>query len=241
MRKTLIGLFLPLFLLAILLTLPAAAEVYPATVYDEWDLLTDAEENAIQGILTDAAQKTDTLFYVVTLPPYVSGESALRTLGVSFPADCVILALQAEDGIYYYEPFTYGTAHRAINDREAGRIWDADEVYSALKTGDWVEGVRAATDRTVLALNGNLRIPLLRVIPVALLLGVLAGGGAVLVVVLRYKMKIRPTNYPLEHYTKLELTNCNDHFMGSFVTRRKIESSSGGGSRSGGGGSRGKR
>jgi uncharacterized membrane protein YgcG len=239
MRKVLI---LTLLLLLAVSTTAWASPADPQYVIDGQGLLTVEEIGQLEAILGNATVETGTPFYLVTVPPYTMNEASLRAAGFTPPADCVILTRQREEGVYYYELFTYGRPNAAITDAEANRILDHSSVYDALKAGQWVEGVRAFTDRTVTACTGDLRIPLSRVLPVAFLLGALSAGIAAAVVVLRYKMKLRPTNYPLEHYTSLSLTTENDRFLGSFVTRRKIESSSGGGGgRSGGGGSRGRR
>jgi hypothetical protein len=55
-----------------------------------------------------------------------------------------------------------------------------------------------------------------------------------------YKAKKKSVDYPLDQFAKLELTSQDDVFVGSFVTKRVIQSSGGGGgggsSRGGGGG-----
>ena len=76
------------------------------------------------------------------------------------------------------------------------------------------------------------------VILIAVVAGLLAAGGSVLGVVLFYLKKQHGVSYPLDRYAKLHLTHREDRFVGSHVTRVRVQSSNGsGGSR--GGGSRG--
>ena len=54
--------------------------------------------------------------------------------------------------------------------------------------------------------------------------GVLAGGFTALGVALSYRRKKRGSSYPLDRYAKLNLTLREDRFVGSFVTRTRIQS-----------------
>ena len=87
------------------------------------------------------------------------------------------------------------------------------------------------------------RAPLVAVI-VGLIAAAVVGSGSVLGVFLYYRKKRHGETYPLDRYARLQLTAREDRFVGSFVTRTRIQRNNGsrsGGSRSGGGGRRGGR
>ena len=79
-------------------------------------------------------------------------------------------------------------------------------------------------------------LPVALAVILGVVLGALAGGGAVLGVFLYYRKKQHGDSYPLDRYAKLHLTDAQDRFVGSYITRTRVQSNSGGG---GGGGSRG--
>ena len=76
---------------------------------------------------------------------------------------------------------------------------------------------------------------------IGVVVGLLAGGGAVLGVFLYYRKKQHGESYPLDRYAKLQLTEAEDRFVGSFVTRTRVQSSSSGGGGGSHGGHRGGR
>ena len=56
--------------------------------------------------------------------------------------------------------------------------------------------------------------------------GIALAGVAVLIIVLRYRMKIRKTIYPLDKYAALSLTHKEDFYTTTTTTRTRISSSS---------------
>ena len=56
--------------------------------------------------------------------------------------------------------------------------------------------------------------------------GIALAGIAVLIIVLRYRMKIRKTIYPLDKYAALSLTHKEDFYTTTTTTRTRISSSS---------------
>ena len=56
------------------------------------------------------------------------------------------------------------------------------------------------------------------------LLALVAGVVACVIVVVRYKRKLRSPIYPMNKYASLSLNVCQDNFLGSTVTRVKISS-----------------
>ena len=70
-----------------------------------------------------------------------------------------------------------------------------------------------------------------------LVFGVVGGGIAVLIVVLKYRKKNRSASYPLEQFANLTLTLERENFLYHTVTKVPISTgSSSGGSHGGGGG-----
>lgn len=64
----------------------------------------------------------------------------------------------------------------------------------------------------------------LAVVLIALGVAILAAIVCVVLVILKYKMKLQPTNYPLDKFTHTEITGSSDIFVTSHVTRVKIKS-----------------
>lgn len=64
----------------------------------------------------------------------------------------------------------------------------------------------------------------LTVVLIALGVAILAAIVCVVLVILKYKMKLQPTNYPLDKFTHTEITGSSDIFVTSHVTRVKIKS-----------------
>ena len=56
--------------------------------------------------------------------------------------------------------------------------------------------------------------------------GIAFAGIAILIIVLRYRMKIRKTIYPLDKYAALSLTHKEDFYTTTTTTRTRISSSS---------------
>lgn len=63
------------------------------------------------------------------------------------------------------------------------------------------------------------------VILISAIMAVVAAAVVCIVVVKRYKGGLFSPIYPLEHYTRLELTEHSDRFLNRHVTRVKIQSS----------------
>ena len=255
MKKTLlISLSL---LLAMLLCLPifasdTASTQAPAgvTVLDLADLLSEAEEENLY------APKTDTHgigFYLITMQTafaddYLSNREVYTTLG--FPdyylheTHAVVLVVRVVGTKFYYDMYTYGDADEIFSDGDVNRVLDANTVYDNLKAGNVGEGGTAffalcadEIDGHYKSLAAKERRKPFMVILFAVIAGLLAAGGSVLGVVLFYRKKQHGVSYPLDRYAKLHLTHREDRFVGSYVTRVKVNTSSGsGGSRSGGGG-----
>ena len=59
----------------------------------------------------------------------------------------------------------------------------------------------------------------------ALIFGVVAAAAVCIAVIKRYKSGLFSPIYPLEHYTRLNLTHREDRFLNRHVTRVKVASS----------------
>lgn len=234
-----------LALLAVLLALPVLA--HPTTVYDDADFLTDEEEAALAAACDC---DSNVQFYFVTNSSQMTSREVEGRCGLGEDADAVVLVIDKTGGKYYYEMFTYNGADKMFSDRDVDAILDAPTVYNNIKSGNLYDGCEAfvglsrqrAEDAAAQATEKEKKAPLTAVL-VGVVVAVLTGGGAVVGVFLYYRRKQHGESYPLDRYANMHLTEQQDRFMGSFVTRVRVQSSSGSGGVGGGasGGSRGRR
>ena len=196
-------------------------------------------------------------FYLITISSEfaddrLSDNAVFATCGFSSSTpDAVVLVVRKTRTTqkFFYDMYTYGAANEAFRDSDIDRVLDDDDVYDNLKAGRVGPGAKAfftlcaehIEERNNKLAARERRAPLVTVL-VALGVGLAAAGLSVLGVVLSYRRKLHGITYPLDRYAKLNLTQREDRFIGSFVTRVKIKTSNGsGGSHSGGGGFRGGR
>ena len=249
MKKS-ITFLLSLFLIT-LLTLPAFA--FTITVRDELStpqFPTDTGEYTWQ--VADGTDAGGVAYYLwcktsVSQSSAPSATTVATTLGFAESKDAVVLVVRLVGSTYYYDMYTYGAANDYFSDAAVDRILDNTEVYNKLKSGDISGGAFAffnlCTDVIYYEVEQQAAYEAaapLRALRSGLLVGVLAGGFTALGIFLSYRRKKRGSSYPLEHYANLNLTLREDRFVGSFVTRTRIQSNSSGG-KSGGGGHRGGR
>ena len=238
-----------LSLLAVLLLLAALAAPASAATYaddpilmDRADLLSPEEEAAVSESISRFIREKNCHLLVITDTVFYSSNADLSSVLKRLQSrDLIILTVTDVSGSYFYDLFTYEGADRGLSDWEVDAILDADGVYSNLKSGRIAEGLVAFVSETEKHLDPIVDRPegwyttpdkVLTACVIALI-------GAIVccvIVVARYKMKIKPTNYPLDRFAKLSLTEEKDIFTGSFVTKHRVSSSSsgGGGGRSGG-------
>lgn len=187
------------------------------------------------------------LYAVVTSDAYYTQYTFMNAYGYSSSDDLVLLIVfyDTSETTWYYDLYTFGAAVGKITDREVDRILDADDVYDNLKSGHIEAGLRAFFPLASTAVLTDLKAPVGKLVTFSLIGALVIAGVAVLIVVLRYRMKIKPTNYPLDQFATLKPGAANDVFTGSTVTSHTVSSSSGsggsGGSHGGGGGHRGGR
>lgn len=229
-----------LLLLLVGTSLPAAAGAAPI-VLDEGDMLTSEEELQLTHGCSCIA--CDYPIYLVTVENAfvsLSDTNVLSICGIDENDDAIVLVVRTFDK-HYYDMYTYGEAYKAFSDDEIDRILDDTNVYGYLKRGDIVNGFDAfhAACSAILEEHWHERQERLARAPMtalltALVVGVLAGGLSVLGVFLHYRKKRHGESYPLDRYAKLNLTEHSDVFVGSYVTRVRVQSNSSGGGRSGG-------
>ena len=241
MKKTLF--FALVLLLLAACVLPAFATAPTVKVVDNAGYLTDEEETQLTGALS--GKTGDVTYCIVTVTSRTNpSDSTMFNLCDCSKEDAVIALCIYHDGSEYrYYLYTFGPADKAISDSAVDRILDDNGVYSNIKAGRMAAGCRAfltAADSEWQAAAAKAerkqatRVP--RAIGVGLAVGFVVGGGAALAVFLLYKRKQHGEIYPLDRYAKLNLTLCQDRFIGSYVTRVRVSNSSSSGSRSGGGG-----
>jgi uncharacterized membrane protein YgcG len=118
---------------------------------------------------------------------------------------------------------------------------DAPDVKSNIKSGRLAAGVEAFAKKTERAMAA----PWVLIALISIAAGLFVATLACVSVRAKYRMKRRPTNYPLDKYAKMELTDSSDEFITSRVSVRVVSSSGSGGrssgGRGGGGGHRGGR
>ncbi len=235
MKRIFKFLFIFLMLLSVF-QLSVSAEYYDtAGVYDEAELIPPDDEAEIEKYLHEAAAKTGVRYILVT---------TTRDENISYRidrnADALVICILYLNGTYYYEPYTYGDAEYGITDSEAERVFDAASVYDNLKSGNIKEGTKALCELSAVAINGKLREPLWQTVFICFIIASIIAGITVGCVVYNYKKKLKAPAYPLDRYANMRLASNSDTFLGSFVTKTRISSSSSGG-RSGGGRSGGSR
>ncbi len=232
---------------ALLLSLVLVISVFAkgeACLIDEADMIKD--HAIILSAIEAFEENTGIDLYIVTNYNY---KAEPYEFGISSAEDALILIIEYGVGENFYEPFKYGKAHDAISSSESDRILDDPTVYEQIKFGDVDAGVLRFIELAETAYLGVLQESVLRTVIISLVLAVIFAAVPIIIIVVKYKRKAKGSSYPLERYASLYLHDdkCRDTFIGSFVTRTRISTSSGsrsgGGSRGGGsrGGSMGRR
>ncbi|MBE6555419.1 MAG: hypothetical protein E7663_04200 [Ruminococcaceae bacterium] len=238
-------------LLALLLLSSAALPVFAAessrvTVTEQAQLFSDDEGLALM-ILGEQLQARDIHYFVMTYPAdssgdYPSDSYVFDICGIEPYAAAVGLVIRevrsGGKSTYYYDLYTYNDAEKMLSDADVDRILDDLSVFSAIKNGRLYEGARAfliLADQA--AYEYQRSRPLVAVITGAVV-GVIAAVIAIVCVLVSYRRRARGESYPLERYARLSLTAREDRFVGSYVTRVRVQSNSSGGRSGGSGGGR---
>ncbi len=211
-------------------------------VYDDMEVLTQSELADLDAKLSALATEKGINAFVCLVPrSYYRGEDFLQQKGISESEDTVLICVTVEYGTYYFDYYTYGAANRRISDSEVEEILDSGMVIKRGYLSNGLSSMILSTYHRYESAGEHWE----SVITVSLILSAIGAGIFYLAMVLTYRRKNRGVSYPLDIYTNLTLTEQQDHFLGTFVSKTRIRSSSssGGGrsSHGGGGGHRGGR
>lgn len=221
-----------IFITASFFTLSASALSDDTRIYDKAGIIED--EVRIEAALSDFEAECGIPIRLVT----TVGENSydLAELGFVYGENLIVLEINFYNytNTYYYYLDTFGDAYDKISDSEVDRILDADAVYDNIKGGRFADGVEAFAKLTSKAYLGKLQEPMWNTILVSLIIASVIGAVTVASVIYTYKRKLKAPIYPLERYARLNLSSgdCSDIFIGSTVSKVRVNTSSG---RSGGG------
>jgi hypothetical protein len=187
-------------------------------VSDRADALSAADEAKIMSAVRGAGSSR---FFVVIYDSradgFFDGRAFLRTYGLDREDNAVIFVADVKGDAPVYSAHIYG---RAADRMPYGGL---DLALSEIARE---KNIAVAAEKFIVNVNSEVALPWLSIIVIALVSGVVIGGIVCGIAVARYKMKIRPTNYPLEHYTRLNLTEREDRFLNRHVTKVRVQSSS---------------
>jgi uncharacterized membrane protein YgcG len=247
MRKTLFFCCIALLLTALFLPVGAAT----VNVHDTAELLSAGEETTLQALLS-ASDGNGVSLHLYTMQSsdaddYPTNGTVLNVCGITRDTSSVILVVRQARGTYYYDMYLFGAADKMFSNADVDRILDDPDVYDNLKSGSIVEGAAAFFTLSLEAVSDYHAAEAARIARkpqtvaiTGIVVALLTAGITALVVALAYRTKKHGDSYPLSHYATLRLTRNEDRFVGSHVTRVRIQSNSGGGG-GGGGGRRGGR
>lgn len=210
-----------------------SAESGSLRVYDNAGIITE-DKARIESVLSDFESECGIPIRLVTTYGYES--VSLSDIGFVYGENLIVLEINYDNytNTYYYYLDTYGNAYYEIDTSEVDRILDADAVCDNIKGGNFAEGVEAFAKLTKKAYQGKLQEPLWNTVLVSFIIAFVIGAVTVICVVYNYKRKLKAPSYPLDRYAKLNLSSgeCSDVFIGSTVSKVRINTSNG---RSGGG------
>ncbi len=247
----LVSALLLLLMLGALLSFSAAAT--PAaeltTVYDYANVFS-SEEEAELNLLAEGYQSKlveGNILIVITDDFRSNAEAEAEKLGFSSRSDsCFLLVVFVDDNrIYEYETYTLGDMSRYISGSRYSAIDLDSMLYNRIKMSNKNDLYLACERFIYLAGEEMLLVPgrqtarIFIILGVSLLIGLAAGGIAVFLVWKKYNKKNRSASYPLQDFTRLNLTVQRDAFLGKTVVHTRISTNSGGGRSGRGGFSRG--
>lgn len=179
-------------------------------IVDGAGILTEADKSDIKKAISGAGNSD---FYVVTCNSaadgFFDGLDFLISRGMSGDDDAVIFVVDVNGGHPTFSACVYGRA----SDRMPDGYLDL-----ALSEAGRSKSPAAGAVAFIGRVNSGIATPWLMIVMIAILSGVAVGGTVCGIAVARYKMKLRPTNYPLEHYTSSELTDRHDIFINSRIS-----------------------
>lgn len=241
-----------IFTVAFLSTPVFAAEKQEKAVYDLAGLLSENEISEIEAAANEFHKNTKCNIYIVTenKTPYNSynsvnywGENFINEYLNGKAGNSVILII-SNNRTHNYNMYTYGKCNRRISDSEVNEILDAPLVFDNLKNAkNYSSAITEFISMSAVACKARIGLAIV----IALLFSVPITAICAACIIYSYRKKLRSEKYPLNRFANLTLTESNDIFMGTFVTKRIISQNNGssrgnfGGGRSGGGGGAGHR
>lgn len=208
-------------------------------IIDPDNLLTDDEEGRITLDFRRAEQNADgcrlVLYYYLFKGSYIDETDFNRHGIYENGTPVIVFEITKETDEYTYEIHTFGKDYRRVTSAEYNRMNNA--VKSSVKAGDIVSACAIfaplaaesfAQDYT------NWGTVFLVSALVSFFITLIIG----IVIVVRYKKKLKSEIYPLSRFANMNLTGQSDVLIGTVVTKRRVSnsSSSGGGGGMGGGG-----
>jgi len=231
MKKTVFTLIFVLALFACLATATYASH----GIYDEIGALTQGELSACRDALADASNSTGIGFYV-GIGYETESYTYFKSKNGIYDTDAVILLIEYEYGVYYYQMHLFGSAVDKITVSEENKLLDSSEVYDNIKSARLCEGIVSFANQAASYYNKRNFAPVIFFSVSSLVIAVII---FLVVVIKKYKKKQRGTAYPFDEFTSLDLTDERDTFVTVTVTKRRYRSSSSrSGGFGGGGGSR---
>ena len=171
-----------------------------------------------------------------------SEKSLLRAIGMTDSSDLILLSIECWSNEYFYELFAYGDGDKFLSYDASDAILDSDSVYNNIKSGKVLAGAISFAEMSADGVNEGRKASWTVTVVVSVIVALIVGGAIAGTNVYRYKRKLKSRIYPVTDYATLELNHSSDNFIGSSVTRTRVQSSSSrGGGGGGGGGSRGRR
>lgn len=239
MKKALVALLTVVWVMMLSMSVYAAsaAQLPDGYVLDKAEVFSSSELEHINATVEQYFGNSDCKVYILTLPEtYSYTDYDVYDMMDEYGLSGNMVILSIKDNVFHnYDLYVFGKADSRISYSESDAILDAEGVYSSIKSGDYYSG---ALEFIALSYE-YYSVDWSRLIVVAVLVGAVVAGVVGICVICSYRKKLRSTIYPLDRYAKLSLIHSDDMFMGSFVTKRVIQSSGGG--RSGVGGSSGHR
>lgn len=145
--------------------------IVSSRISDKYDHLSASDESRINTAIKEAEQSAATIFLVAvydTNKGIPSGKEILSSFGLDHRYGSVVLLVikydvsvdsfgenRLEFNNHKYEMFTYGTAHKAISNREANAILDDEDVYNNIKGGNFADGAIAFIRGSADAINSE--------------------------------------------------------------------------------------
>ena len=141
---------------------------YRPRIRDEYDRLSDSDEQKINNVIKKAEESVDAVFLVeiydmsaVFIPKV--GDRIVESFGFSTKDDVIVLEIYyiydsfseiftGEGYTYYYKMYTYGSPNVYISDSEVDAILDNENVYNNIKSGNYTDGIIAFVEESAKAM-----------------------------------------------------------------------------------------